>query len=144
MKQGKPLLISSSWSPSFDETLLVCILSYYDCRFESMAGTALVPPIGSERLEELGPMVPFNISVEGDDWKRSCQDIAIAGELASHYLLHSQTWRLLKRMLIQHSVFTVSHGQWSHSIVFKLQWQHNNCGTIFEESSVPFTENSHT
>ena len=45
-----------------------------------MAGSTLVPPVGSQnRLDKLGPLVPANLLVEGQDWKGSSTDIAIAG-----------------------------------------------------------------
>lgn len=49
-------------------------------RYEKMAGTTLMPPLGgSARLLKLGPLLPATIHVEGEDWKTSSQDLAIAG-----------------------------------------------------------------
>lgn len=45
-----------------------------------MAGSTLVPPVGNKkRLEQLGPLVPAIVRVEGRDWKGSTTDVAIAG-----------------------------------------------------------------
>ena len=45
-----------------------------------MAGSTLVPPIGPHsRVEQLGPLIPSLLRVEGQDWKGSSTDVAIAG-----------------------------------------------------------------
>ena len=54
-----------------------------------MAGTSLVPPLGAERASKMGQMVPFSVSVEGDDWKRSSTDVAIAGLSIPGNCLHT-------------------------------------------------------
>lgn len=39
-----------------------------------------MPPLGGEaRVAELGPLLPHNILLEGNSWKESSVDIAIAG-----------------------------------------------------------------
>ena len=53
-------------------------------RYEKMAGSTLVPPLGSgSRVEQLGPLLPALLRVEGQDWKGSSTDVAIAGDIAS-------------------------------------------------------------
>ena len=49
-------------------------------RLQSNSGSLLVPPLGGEeRTAELGPLLPHNILLEGNSWKESSVDIAIAG-----------------------------------------------------------------
>lgn len=51
-----------------------------DERLQSSSGSLLVPPLGGEaRVAELGPLLPHNILLEGNSWKESSVDIAIAG-----------------------------------------------------------------
>ena len=50
------------------------------CRLQSSSGSLLVPPLGgSARFAELGPLFPHDILLEGNTWKESSVDIAIAG-----------------------------------------------------------------
>lgn len=49
-------------------------------RLQSNSGSLLVPPLGGEeRSAELGPLLPHSILLEGNSWKESSVDIAIAG-----------------------------------------------------------------
>lgn len=49
-------------------------------RLQSNSGSLLVPPLGGEeRAAELGPLLPHSILLEGNSWKESSVDIAIAG-----------------------------------------------------------------
>ena len=59
--------------PSFDPVIALL-------RLQSSSGSQLVPPLGGPaRLAELGPLLPHNILLEGNTWKESSVDIAIAG-----------------------------------------------------------------
>ena len=50
---------------------------------DASGGTQLVPPLGgSERVDELGPLLPNNVLLEGDSWHESSVDVAIAGNSA--------------------------------------------------------------
>ncbi len=40
-------------------------------------GTLLVPPLG--QAHGLGPLVPTAVSVQGQNWRSSSMDIAVAG-----------------------------------------------------------------
>lgn len=66
-----------------------------DARLESSGGSLLVPPLGgSGRMAQLGPLLPHDICLEGNTWKESSVDVAIAGAVTtmafhSHVLLHA-------------------------------------------------------
>lgn len=50
-----------------------------------MAGTALAPPLGGpERLERLGGLLSADIEVEGNTFKASSRDVAVAGPIYLH------------------------------------------------------------
>jgi len=42
-------------------------------------GGLLVPPLSPARLQELGPLQPRDVVVDGNSWTRSSRDVAIAG-----------------------------------------------------------------
>ena len=48
-------------------------------RREKHGGSMLVPPISTERVQELGPLVPRDCQVVGSSWTRHSKDVAIAG-----------------------------------------------------------------
>ena len=52
-------------------------------RFTKSAGTALIPPLGD--VERLGPLVPKDVTVDGESWRESAMDISFAGH--SHCLI---------------------------------------------------------
>lgn len=55
------------------------------CRYWKMAGSALAPPLGGpERLERLGELLPADIEVEGNTFKASSRDVAVAGPSFLH------------------------------------------------------------
>ena len=70
------------------EMCLQCLTAPDNChvvRYEKMAGSTLVPPIGTgSRVEQLGPLLPSLLRVEGQDWKGSTTDVAVAGDRALH------------------------------------------------------------
>ena len=43
------------------------------------AGTLVSPPSSYERLTEIGPFIEHTVTVEGEGWRKSPQDIVIAG-----------------------------------------------------------------
>ena len=47
------------------------------CRYQQNAGTILAPPLRTEH--SLGALVPHRVTVEGQSWRESSTDIAIAG-----------------------------------------------------------------
>ena len=51
-------------------------------RYEDHVGSKLTPPLGDKlRVDELGPLVPKQVTVEGRSWRESAQDIVIAGKM---------------------------------------------------------------
>ncbi|GAB4820166.1 hypothetical protein N2152v2_007212 [Parachlorella kessleri] len=51
-----------------------------DERYAKHAGTKLVPPLGGvERMEAFPPLQPTDVVVQGDSWRESSRDVAIAG-----------------------------------------------------------------
>lgn len=42
-------------------------------------GGLLVPPLTADRMEQLGPLVPHGVVVEGTTWDKHTEDIGIAG-----------------------------------------------------------------
>lgn len=50
-----------------------------DERWLNHGGLELQPPCRPQRLAELGPLIPTDVSVSGNSWERSSADIAIAG-----------------------------------------------------------------
>jgi hypothetical protein len=57
------------------------------CRYRSHAGGKLAPPLGGpERLAGFPALVPTDVTVQGDSWKASSMDVAIAGAHLSRCL----------------------------------------------------------
>eukprot|EP00891_Asterochloris_glomerata_P009751 jgi/Astpho2/9751/fgenesh1_pm.00149_%23_16_t len=49
-------------------------------RYEDHVGSKLAPPLGDKlRVDELGPLAPKHMTVEGRSWRESAQDAVIAG-----------------------------------------------------------------
>lgn len=51
-------------------------------RYEDHVGSKLAPPLGDKlRVDELGPLAPKHMTVEGRSWRESAQDVVIAGKM---------------------------------------------------------------
>ena len=83
----------SIWARFFTACVPLTLMEWYALlRLQSSSGTLLVPPVGgSARLAELGPLLPHDILLEGNTWKESSVDVAIAGpvSIAAYFLTFS-------------------------------------------------------
>ena len=50
-----------------------------DAFYEKHAGVKLTPPVGEQRVRQLGAWGSRMVNVYGDDWSKSARDISIGG-----------------------------------------------------------------
>lgn len=56
---------------------MLLLMSTRPRRYQQNMGSMLAPPLRAEH--SLGPLVPHRVTVQGNSWKESSTDIAIAG-----------------------------------------------------------------